>query len=152
MRVVLYNNKSESIRRNKELEMLAETNTIMRDSTIEDPLLRLNIDTSTLIKCNYIYIDELKRYYYVVNKNALNNSTWELNCHVDVLMSAGEALNNCAGVLARQENLYNIYLNDEYFKVSQKQQIQTKKFGVGFGDELAYIITTGGGSADIVPE
>lgn len=89
-------------------------------------------DIPDLIKCNYLYIKEFERYYFIKNITAVRTNLWELDCEVDTLMSFKTYLNEVDGFLDRGDKKYinpdvilldpalsvssikNVYVNDTY--------------------------------------
>lgn len=79
---------------------------------------------------NYCYVEKFGRYYYITDIISVNYKLWEIHCHVDVLMSYSEFIKEQTAIVARQENKYNMYLDDGVFMTYQNPKIQTKVFSV----------------------
>ena len=61
---------------------------IVGDMSIHTPTISLQLDSFTdVINFNYIYIQELRRYYYVVDSTIRGDGFVQLQCKVDVLKS-----------------------------------------------------------------
>lgn len=104
------------------------------------PTLVINTSTN-LATYNYAYISDNNRYYYITNIKHVKNNIYELDLKVDVLFShKTEILNNNA-VIERQANSYNLYLNDDIFKVYNKVNLVTKNFSSGFTRNGSYLLT-----------
>ena len=59
--------------------------TIKNSTSIIDPTIIVSeLLTATLASCNYAYIPEFNRYYFVKNITSIRNDVWEISCHVDV--------------------------------------------------------------------
>lgn len=123
----LYYNKSDKRYINKSLTLINDISIELKsDTSIINPTLILSYN-SEVMQANYIYIPELDRYYYIDNIIA---STQKLivECSVDVLMSWRSKIDNMDVIVERSENVYNLYLPDEKFKLYNYPLIQTKKF------------------------
>lgn len=108
------------------------------------PVIRLRT-TDTVYTANYLYIDTFSRYYFIDDIVSLHNGEWEISAHVDVLETYASAIKANTAVLKRQQNKYNLYLDDPEFKVYQPSRIQTLKFsGTQFDKTLTYCLVVNG--------
>ena len=125
MKIQLYYNKSEPRTVQKMLEKLGDTlSGDFRDAVdIMSPSIRINGDAIAK-NCNYLYIEELDRYYYVISIVSERNNTSILNCKLDVLYTYKTSLLKCYGLIDRAENgnddnddkkSYNRYVYDNKF-------------------------------------
>lgn len=153
MIVKLYLNHSEKNRVKKTLTDIASiegsiTGFMREDMSIISPRLELRVPFETIIKANYIYIPDFNRYYFINDMTQRSGALTEITTNCDVLMSfADEILENTA-VIARQENIYNRYLNDDRFKVYQNYSTTTHLFD-GENPAIfppAFVLTTAGKS------
>lgn len=92
---------------------------------------------------NYAYIADFGRYYFVKDIKAVRNGLWEFSLSVDVLMSYAAGILALPAVIRRNENLFNLYLNDSNYMTLNYSRIQTKAFPHGFGDWNFILTTTG---------
>lgn len=83
------------------------------DSSNEDIVSDLSKMNTPLIKCNYIYIDEFKRYYYVKNIDCVCNNLYRFDLYCDVLMSFNNDIRNLDCFVIRQEFNYNDMIPDK---------------------------------------
>lgn len=105
--------------------------TLRAGTSIIDPVIivQANSPGFQANKSNYCYIEEFGgRYYYITNIVSINQTLWELHCHVDVLMTYKEQIREQTAVVARQEGQYNMYLDDGIFMAYQNPKIQVKLF------------------------
>ena len=72
------------------------------------------------------------RSYFVNNITSVRNGVFEISAHVDVLSSFKTQIRGNAAIIRRQENKWNLYLNDGVFKVYQNPMVLTKEFPNGF--------------------
>lgn len=131
--VNLMQNKSPSNFVTKDVEsVLSVTGNLREETSIIDPILTIEttISANVIGKINYAYIQEFNRYYYVVNITSIANDLWEIEFHVDVLMSYAVKIREQTAVVARQENRRNMYLDDGWFMAYQDPIIQMKYFSV----------------------
>lgn len=145
-----YNSPNHFI--NKQLiDVATYTGTLREETSVIDPAF--DIETSSdLSQMNYIWINELHRYYYVTNIVSVATNLWRVYCHVDVLMTYKPTILEHEAVIGRQQQLYNLYLNDgDTFKVTQRSKIQQKKFPNGFTSS-SYVMIVAGGPGNVPSE
>lgn len=108
------------------------TGTLRMGSSLLDPviLVEANDPGFHANQYNYCYVQDFGRYYYITDIISANYTLWEIHCHVDVLMSYSEQIKEQTAIVARQENKYNMYLDDGIFMTYQNPKIQTKVFSV----------------------
>lgn len=106
------------------------------DTDILKPVITIEpTETSTIAKickeCNYAYLADFGRYYYIEDIVALPGSVLELHLSIDVLMSwATEILALNEGIVARngEARNSNLYLDDAEIHIYNNPNIQTYKF------------------------
>ena len=79
----------------------------------------------------------------MINIRSIRNGLVEFSCHVDVLSSFATDIRNNIGVVKRQENKWNLYLNDGSFKVYQNPNVLTKAFPSGFTTQELVLAVAG---------
>lgn len=151
--IILYNNKDAINVVNKELEEIKTLIGTMRDgSSILDPVILLEEQVSLVTpSCNYLYIAQFGRYYYVTNIVSSYNNLCEIHCHVDVLMSFSSQIKAQTAVVARQEGKYNMMLDDGFFMCYQNPKLQTKLFSnaTPFETQEFVLVVAGSGAGSI---
>lgn len=131
--IVLMRNKSEEIKVDKTTETISTVTGVLKESTsIIDPVIKIECDLSTVTTCNYLSIPTFGRFYFVNNITSINNGIVEFSCHCDVLSSFASAIKANTAIIRRQENKWNLYLNDGSFRIYQNPVIITKNFPSGF--------------------
>ena len=80
------------------------------DIEADDYELEVNFNDSILI-CNYIYVEEFGRYYYVSDIEIYNNRLYIFKCEEDYLMSHKEKFLSLKALISR-----NQYLNDTFIE------------------------------------
>lgn len=137
-----YQNGSEDLVVNKSLSLALATQTIYlkKDTEITRPTIILSADT---INFNYCYIDAFDRFYYVTGVRNIGADRWEVDLRVDSLTSFSSDIDNSSGVISRQENDWNLYIDDGTFKVYQNRNIFIYNF-TGEFTERSYILLVAG--------
>lgn len=138
MTVNFYKNHSEPFVVNKEITLVNSYDGVSRTAiNVENPSLLFNLSNSdniisTIENCNYAFISEFERYYYIETRTPQSNALLQVTFKCDVLSSFKEQLLQQTAIIKRQENLWNLYLSDFNFKTYQNPKIQLKKFPQGF--------------------
>lgn len=90
--------------------------------TLRDASSLLNIeitfdkDPQNLYKANYMYIQELDRWYHINNVIAFRSNLTKVSCSLDPLYTYYSQILDCPGVIARCESISsNRYLQDNAF-------------------------------------
>lgn len=132
MNSTFYENKSDERYLNKNITSKYSNIPIeiLNPSNIIRPSLKVS---SGLIgqSVNYLYIQELERYYYIRNWT-MENGYVRLDCEVDVLMSFKSHIQNQNVIVSRQRDYYDRYLEDDKIKVRNYDCIRTLQFPHGF--------------------
>lgn len=145
--IVLQTNDSEKIVFDKDItNIVTLTGTLKTATSIIDPVIIVETSNTNILKCNYMYIAQFKRYYFINNIVSINEGLWEISAHVDVLMSFKNEIRANTGVIHKQEKKWNLYVNDGTFKAYQNPIVQTKSFPSGFSSNEFIMIVSGGSS------
>lgn len=126
-------NNSEQNKLNKDTKTIMMVSGVLKEETsIIDPVIKIECELSDVTGCNYLSIPVFGRSYFVNDIRSIRNGLVEFSCHVDVLSTYAEQIKNNTGIIKRQENEWNLYLNDGTFKVYQNPNVLTKAFPSGF--------------------
>lgn len=131
MKIILYYNKSESIKVDKDIEeVLTVEGTFRTRVSILNPTIYLNIDFIPL-NINYVYIEDLKRYYYVDNIIADVKDMYILKCSIDVLMTYKNYIKSQQAYVSRNQYVYNGYISDNYMTFLPSKVIEKDEVSIG---------------------
>lgn len=131
--IILQTNSSENNRVAKTLTNIATVSgTLKSETSIIDPVILIEGDLSNYVHCNYMTISAFGRSYFVNNIRSIRNNLFEISGHVDVLSSFQTELKTNKAIIKKQENDWNLYLNDGSFKIYQNPIVLTKNFPSGF--------------------
>lgn len=125
MNVTLYINNSDERYIDKNITSLGSYSSfyLKDDTNLTHPTLKLS-DTSLSENANYLYIQELGRYYYIRDKRYSKQCIY-LDCEVDVLMSFKTQIRDMNAIISRNTTLYNLYLNDDKMEIYNYPFFQT---------------------------
>lgn len=118
--------------------------TLRNETEVVDPIIL--IEMSEFPNCNYLTIDAFNRSYFIREVRAVRNNIWEVHAHVDVLMSFKEQILGNRVLVCRNENKFDLYLNDGVFKAKQNSRIGYLSFPNGFS-HFNYILLAAGGAS-----
>ena len=131
--IILQRNNSEVNKVDKSLTTITTmTGTLKNETSIIDPVILFEASLSDLKNCNYCTISDFGRSYFVNNIRSIRNGLVELTCHVDVLSTYKSQIRQQFAIVKRQQENWNLYLNDGSFKVYQNPMVLTKQFPAGF--------------------
>lgn len=142
--IVLQRNNSELNKVTKSVDNLLTVSGVLKEETsIIDPIIKIECDLSEVTNCNYLSIPAFGRSYFVNNIRSIRNGLVEFSCHVDVLSSFAEGIRGNSAIIKKQENSWNLYLNDGSFKIYQNPNVLTKAFPSGFTTQELVLAVAG---------
>lgn len=121
---------------------LALTGDLRDESSIVDPVVLIEYQ-GDLTDVNYAHISKFNRWYFITDITSVRTGLWRVAMHCDVLKTYAEGILASTGVIARQENQYNLYLDDYFFKCYQNSMIVTKVFPSGFSNQAFVLAMMG---------
>ena len=131
--ITLQQNNSDVRKLDKSLSTIATvTGTLKEGTSIINPVILIDCDISNVNTCNYMTIESFNRQYFVNDIKSIRNGLVEFSCHVDVLSTYATEIKGNRAIVRRQENDWNLYLNDGVFKVYQNPVVTTIEFPQGF--------------------
>ena len=85
------------------------------------------LERENVINCNYAYIVEFNRYYFIDEIISIKEDLWLLNMSVDVLMTYRIEIGNQRGVISRNEFEYDRYVEDKLVDYIYDKQVSSYK-------------------------
>lgn len=144
MKVILQMNTSPPNYVTKSLTFKEEVEGALRTPTsLLSPTIEIVREDPTGF--NYFYIPEFHRYYYLTGVSSVYNGLVSISGTVDVLMSYSDQIRDAYAIIRRQENSYNLYLDDGIFKAYSNPRYKQIKFQRGFNG-FSYILAVAGNS------
>ena len=141
--IKLMNNQEELNKITKSpTEVMTLSGTLREETDIVDPQINVEYN-GTLTNVNYMYIAEFNRYYFITKIESIRTGLWRIYAHCDVLKTYSEGILGTPAVVARNENRYNLFLNDSFFKVYSNPRLQIAKFPNKFSGESYVLVMKG---------
>lgn len=144
--IKLQTNNSPSNFLDKEIVDVVDVTGFLRQGTsIVNPAIIVDspLAESFISKINYMYIEDFKRYYYVNEITTTQNHLWRIAAHVDVLMSFKDQIRANQGIISKQRDNWDLYLDDGTFRSDQDPLIQIRTFPAGF-DTYEWVLAVAG--------
>lgn len=135
MTITLQRNNSENKKLDKDLTTISTlTGNLKQETSIIDPIIIIEDDGTNILDANYMTIDDFNRSYFITGIRSIRTNLWEVSGHCDVLTSFKNDIRANSAIVSKQENNWNLYIDDGTFKVYQNPIVYTKKFPNGFTD------------------
>ena len=139
-------NASENNRVDKDITNIAVLRGKLRaESSVINPSFIIQGSLAELAGANYLTIPSWHRRYFIRDIVSIRTNLVQISAHVDVRSSWPDQLRECVGIVHRQENDWNLYLNDGTFRTYQTPDVFTQPFPSGFS-ALSFVLAVAGGS------
>ena len=139
----LMNNQEELNKINKNpSSVISLFGNLREETSIIDPIIVVEYN-GTLTNVNYMYIGTFHRYYFITKIESVRTGLWRIYAHCDVLKTYAQGILGCNCVVARNENNFNLLLNDAYFKVYSNPRVQIANFPGKFTGESYVLVMKG---------
>lgn len=143
--IELYVNSSERNRVDKALTSVYTGSVVLKDNVdILNPEIKEFTTNANLPDCNYMKLGD--RYYYAHVQMLPGGNRYKIVGETDPLMTFKDEIRNQTGLIRRNQNFYNRYLNDERVKLNAYEQVKTLMFPSGFSKTMQYYLVTIGGA------
>lgn len=152
MLVTFYQNNSDARQVSKSITPLAnKINCNWKENTsIVNPVIYVSkVILENYASCNYMFIPEFNRYYYISNIVLEAGNILRITAYVDVLMSNRSDIGGIRCIIARSETVNNKYFVDPMCPVRTKRAIKYIPIGQ-LVQNKCYIMTGDGG--ENIPE
>ena len=147
MNLTLYYNSSERKVIGKSLRNLGNVTGILKgDASITSPVFILASNNNYLSGVNYLYWQEIGRYYYIDDIELITGGRMVFYCSVDVLESFKTQIKAQTAIIDKQEskNETNLYINDGSFIDTEQTFNEIKNFQTGFNEVGQFILINAG--------
>ena len=142
-----YHGDNRKIEKSLDLVQTISNATVVETMDIINPVIILEVDQTfaSVISFNYIYIQDLKRYYYVNHIEIISNGSITIQCHVDVLKTYSKDILGSTQYVKRQQHKCTVQLADSEYNIKSNRNLTIKNFGdVIIQPNNDFILTTFG--------
>lgn len=119
------------------------TGNLKSESSVIDPVIL--IEAENISDYNYAYIEEFHRFYFIKNIVCVRSNLWRVAMHVDVISTYADYIKQNNGIMSRNSNVWNLYYQDEQFKILNYETIQTKAFSTSLQPSSEFVLIVAGG-------
>ncbi len=141
MNITLYSNSSDNNVVTKNISQIASlTGSLRNESGIMSPSILIQ---GTYPSANYCYISDWGRYYFIEEIISVRNNISEIRCRIDTLMTYAQQIRGLTAIIKKQENDYNLYINDGSFMTYANDKVFTKGFPGSFSDDSYVLLVSG---------
>lgn len=123
---------------------VSKSGTLRNETNVVNPSILLNCSAESIATCNYMTIPDFGRKYFITDITAVTNELCIVSGHTDVLSTYASQIRANPAIIGRSSSNYNLYLDDNIFKVDSRTIVQTKKFSGSFDDTPSIILITVG--------
>lgn len=142
--IKLSTNLSEENRLDKTLVDIGTFTGALRDNcSIINPVVLLEASLVDLTGANYCEIEAFGRKYFITDITSVRTNLVQLTCRVDVLSSFATEIRQNKGIVHRQQDVWNLYLNDDVLRVYGNPIVTTVAFPKSF-EGFSYVLTVAG--------
>ena len=149
MTLELMNTSADKRYLSKSTSLVKKVTCKIKDGTsIINPIVIIGkMSASSIRKCNYAYISDFGRYYFINDIIETTGSQLEISMHVDVLKTYASQIRSISTLILRQENVYSPYYEDKETLVRVNRFREKKNIGTVGGADTNYYLTVNNGGA-----
>ena len=138
-------NNSEENRLVKSIsDITVLSGTLKEGCSLITPTITFDYPASSFAVANYMSIPVFNRAYFISDIRSISYNLTEVTLRCDVLSTYAQEILACTAIVARQENKWNLYLDDGTFKTYSNPVVLTKEFPSGFGNTFYFILAVAG--------
>lgn len=146
MEVTFYTNASDKRTLNKSISKIRTIQCSIKDpcTLLAPSISLLKDDLPEWNRCNYAYINEFDRYYFMGQPRLDTAGRLNVDLSIDPLMSNRAAILGISCIIERSETVYNKMIKDELAPVRSARAIRYVRVGAMPSESYYYITCDGG--------
>ena len=147
MTLELMNTSADKRYLSKSTSVVKTVNCKIKEGTsiINPTVIIGKLSASNIRKCNYAYISEFGRYYFINDIIETTANQLEISMHVDVLKTYSSQIRSISTLILRQENVFSPYYEDKEALVRVNRFREKKNIGTVGGSDTNYYLTVNNG-------
>lgn len=147
MTIDLYNNTSENNKLDKDITLVSSLSGSLRAGTsLLTPDIMIEGSAGSFTPgVNYMHIPDFGRYYYITDVTTERNNVIIIKGRVDVLKTYASQIRNCTGIIRRNAEDWNLYINDGSLMTYANDYVNAQNFPHGFSGESLILLVKGTG-------
>ena len=149
MTLELMNTNADKRYLSKTTSVVKKVNCKIKEGTsiINPTVIIGKMSASNIRKCNYAYISDFGRYYFINDIIETTASQLEISMHVDVLKTYSSQIRSISTLILRQEHVFSPYYEDKETLVRVNRFREKKNIGTVGGNDNNYYLTVNNGGA-----
>ena len=149
MTLELMNTSADKRYLSKSTSVVKKVNCKLKEGTsiINPTVIIGKMSASSIKKCNYAYISDFGRYYFINDIIESTASQLEISMHVDVLKTYASQIRSISTLILRQEHVYSPYYEDKEALVRVNRFREKKNIGTVDCSDTNYYLTVNNGGA-----
>lgn len=142
---ILQLNRSDDNKIGKVLDVITTLDGALKEEcSLMTPVIKFEYPASSFAVANYMSIPVFNRQYFIVDVRAITATITEVSLKVDVLDTYASDILACTAIVYRNENRWNLYLDDGSFKTYSNPNVLTKAFPNAFIDGFHFVLAVAG--------
>ena len=139
--ISLLTNNSDDKVIDKDITLVSTVTGSFKSSVPLDSIsIQIETDNNTFNSCNYIYIADINRFYFVRQKSAINNSIFMFNLECDYLQSFKDDIKAINVIANRSSDKYNALLPDGDIPRQLNNIVRYLEFSSGLTSDSTILI------------
>lgn len=114
----------------KDIQIVGSVNGEVRgEMDMLQPTVVIESTAAVLDSCNYLILNgDINRYYMISDKVALTDTLYQVSCVADLRRTFRDAILQSEGVVIRNTNNYDMYLNDQMIPTGARKNVNVYRF------------------------
>ena len=118
------------------------TGTLRNECSVQNPSVLMRVAASSISGCNYMYITEFGRYYFITDITAVSDTLSMVSGRCDVLKTYASGIRSNSCILKRSTNVNDPWINDGSYVMKSQMDTTYIPFNTFFTKADSIILVT----------